>query len=255
MNRPSMFAIVAFALLFPGALPPMGGAGAAEIKVMSAVAMSAPLNELTVEFERSTGHKLVLSFGTVGAVQNRIQAGETADVAILTPSLIEDLAKQDKIAAGSRVDIAKVGVGLVIRAGASKPDISSVEAFKRTLINAKSISHGDPAGGGASSIHIAQVLDRLGIAGDMKPKTKLGAAAAVVASGEADIGMSQLSEITGVPGTEVVGPLPPELQSITAFSGAVFVGAKEAEASKALLRFLTSPAATSVLKAKGMEPG
>lgn len=154
--------------------------------------------------------------------------------------------------------MAKVGVGVAVRSGAPKPDLGSVEAFKRSMLAAKSVIYADPARGGGAGIHFAQVLERLGIAADMKPKSKLITGINVVelvAKGEGELGVTQLSLIVGAAGVELAGPLPAELQHYTVFSAGVVTGAKEAETAKALIKFLTAPAAVPVIKAKGMEPG
>jgi molybdate transport system substrate-binding protein len=246
------------AALFPILLTQGSAASAAEIKVLSATALPPVLSALTAEFERSSGHKLVIAYDTAGAVKNRIQWGEIADVAITVTPQIDDLVKQGKIAGDSRIVVAKVGLGVAVRLGAPKPNLGSVEAFKRSMLAAKSILYSDPAGGGEAGIQFAQVLDRLGIAADMKPKTKLIRGVStmeLIAKGEAEIGVTQISLIVGAPGVELAGALPAELQRYTGFSAGVVTGAKEPEAAKALLKFLTSPAAISVIKAKGMEPG
>jgi len=230
---------------------------AAEIKVLSAEALRPVLTQLSSEFERSSGHKLSIAYATAGAARDRIQGGETPDVTLITAPQVEQLAKQGRIGAEGRAIVAKVGVGIGVRAGASKPDVGSIEALKRALLNAKSITYADPARGGAAGIHFAQVLEKLGIAADMKAKSKLVPAGvvAVLAKGEAELGITQVSLIVGTPGLELVGPLPTELQHYTVFSAGIVTGAKQAEAGKALIKFLASPAAVAVIKANGMEPG
>ncbi|MBI2996831.1 MAG: molybdate ABC transporter substrate-binding protein [Deltaproteobacteria bacterium] len=233
-------------------------ANAAEIKVLSAVALRPVLSELSGEFARSTGHKLMFGYDTAGAVKNRIQRGESADLAITTAPQVEELIKQGKIAADGRVIVAKVGVGVAVRSGAAKPDLGSVEAFKRSMLAAKSVIYADPAGGGAAGIHFAQVLERLGIAADMKPKSKLIKSlntAELVAKGEGELGVTQISLIVGAPGVELAGALPAELQHYTVFSAGVVANAKEGEAARALIKFLSGPAAAHVIKTQGMEPG
>lgn len=229
-------------------------AEAAEIKVLSAPAMRAVINELGPQFERATGHKLVIQFGLGAVLKRQIEAGATFDVAIFTPPVIDDLIKGGKIAAGTRADIARSGIGVAVRAGGPKPDISSVDAFKRALLNAKSVAY---AGEGATGIYFMGLLERLGIAADMKAKLKPmagGAAVPAVARGEAEIAVIPTASVFGVPGAELVGPLPSELQTYIVFTTGVGATAKEPEAAKALIRFLTAPAAVPVIKAKGMEP-
>ena len=186
-------------------------------------------------------------------MKQRIEAGETFDVAILLPPLIEDLIKQGKIAAGTRTDIARSGMGVGVRAGAPKPDIGSVEAFKRALLNAKSVAYSKE---GASGVYFKGLLERLGIVEQMNPKlmpTPADTLAKVVPSGEAEMIVVPISVIL-VPGAELVGPLPSELQTYINFVAGVSAGAKETEAARALIKFLTAPAAVPVLRAKGMEP-
>jgi molybdate transport system substrate-binding protein len=170
--------------------------------------------------------------------------------------MIDRLQSQGKVVAGDRVIIAKVGVGAFGRKGAAKPDISSVDGFKRSMLAAKSIAYPDPAGGGASGIYVASLLERLGIAAEMKPKTKLSTLATLyesVASGEVEIGFNQISEILAQPTVELAGPLPPAIQNYTQFAAGIVTGSTQSDAARALISFLESPAAKTVLKAKGFE--
>jgi molybdate transport system substrate-binding protein len=184
--------------------------------------------------------------------------GSAADRSALFVGFTATMAEREP---GSKLVLARVGIGVAVRAGATKPDISSVEAFKRALLAAKSIVYTDPAVGGTSGIHFAKVLDRLGIAQEIKAKSILNAQAAItpsaeiVARGEAELGIQLISEIVSVPGAELVGPLPAELQAMTVLSAGIVINAQEADAARALFKFLTSPAAASVIKAAGMEPG
>ena len=233
------------------------GVSAAELKVASALAMSPALKALASEFEKSSGHKLVLNFGTAGQVKSRVEAGESVDLVITAAAAIDDLIKQGKVASGSRVDIAKVGIGVAVRSGAPKPDISTTEAFKQTLIAAKSIARGDPAAGGAAGVHVARVLERLGIDAEVKAKSKLAtgpAIAEIAAKGDAEIAITQISEIVPVPGVDLVGPLPSELQNMTVFAAGVSANATEPDAARALIKFLTGPGSAEIRKS-GMEPG
>jgi molybdate transport system substrate-binding protein len=212
------------------------------------------MNELGPQFEHATGHKLVMRFDNIGVLKRQIDAGEEFDVTILTPSLIDDLGKEGKIAAGTRTDIARSGIGVIVRTGAPKPDISSAEAFKRAMINATSISY---AKGGATAIYLASLFARLGIAEPMQSKTTLlpaGRGAQSVAEGEAELGLIVISGFAPVPGAELLGPLPPELQNYVVYTAGVGATAKEGEAGKALINFLRAPAAVPVLNAKGLEP-
>jgi len=234
------------------------GAEAAELKVFSAIGMQSVMEDLGPKFERASGHKLAITFGSAGAVVKRVQGGETADVVVITRQGIESLVKDGKAAAGDVTDIARSGMGVVVRKGAPKPDISSPEALKRTLLAAKTITYGNPAQGGASGIHFAKVLERLGIADEMKAKTvfpaKPGTDPLLVANGEAEIGVNQLQELIRFAGIEIVGPLPGDLQNILVFSAAIMAGAKAAAAANALVNLLRTPEAAATLKAKGMEP-
>jgi molybdate transport system substrate-binding protein len=232
-------------------------AKAAEIKLLYPVALYPAMVALIPDFENSSGHKVISAYGSAGAVAGRVQKGEAADIAISAAPLIEQLQAQGKVVAGPRVIIAKVGVGVFVRKGGTKPDLASVDGFKRSLLAAKSITYVDPAGGGASGIYMASLLERLGIAVEMKPKTKLYPAGkglyGGVAAGEADIGFNQISEILTQPIVEFAGPLPSEIQNYTQFAPGILTGSNQADAARALVTFLTSPAAQPVLKAKGFE--
>jgi molybdate transport system substrate-binding protein len=232
-------------------------ARAAEIKLLCAVALHPAIDALIPDFEKSSGHRVTIAYGTAGAVADRIQKGEAADIVISAAPLIDQLQAQGKVVAGSRVIIAKVGVGVFVRKGAVKPDISSADAFKRSMLAARSIAYPDPAGGGASGIYVASLLERLGIAAEMKPKTKLLPPTEVlyasVASGDVEIGFNQISEILAQPTVELAGPLPASIQNYTQFAPGIVTGSRQADAGRALATFLSSPAAQTVLKAKGFE--
>ena len=232
------------------------GAAAAEIKVLTAGAFKQVLLALLPDFEKQTGHQVRVDNDTVGAVAKRIEAGENFDLAILTPAAINTLADKGRLAAGSRKDLARVGIGVVVKEGAAKPDISTDEAFKKALLAAQSIAYIDPAAGGSSGIYVARMLEKLGIAADMKGKSRLipgGAVAENIAKGEAELGIHQISEILPVKGVTLVGPLPTDLQNYTVYAAAVSATAKEPAGAKALVEMLSGPAAAGVLKAKGME--
>jgi molybdate transport system substrate-binding protein len=235
-------------------------AEAAEIKVLSAFGMQSVLEDLGPKFERATGHKLALTFATGGATVKRVQGGEVCDVVITLRQGIDTLMKEGKAPAGDVTALASAGISVAIRKGAPKPDISSPDALKRTLLAAKSISYVDPASGGASGIHFAKVLDRLGIANEMKSKTSFpdrktpAEVGVLVANGEAEIGVHIIQELIPVAGIDIVGPLPGDLQNTIVFAAAVMASAKDAEAAKALVNFLRTPEAAAVIKAKGMEP-
>src|SRR3954447_12914700 len=231
-------------------------ARAAEIRLLSASALHPAIDALIPDFEKSSGHRVTVAYGTAGAVADRVQKGEAADIVISSVLMIDKLQAQGKVVAGGGGGIAKVGVGAFVRKGAAKPDISSVDAFKRSMLAARSIAYPDPAGGGASGIYVASLLDRLGIAAEMKPKTKLstlGTLYASVASGDVEIGFNQVSEIVAQPTVELAGPLPLKIQNYTQFAPGIATGSSQADAARALVTFLSSPAAQSVLKAKGFE--
>jgi molybdate transport system substrate-binding protein len=232
------------------------GAGAAEVKVLSAGAMKEVVLAVVPEFEKQSGHKVSFANDTVGALRRRIEGGEAFDVAILTPAALDDLASKGKVAAGSRVNLAQVGIGVMVKAGAPAPDISTVEAFKRALLDAKSVAYIDPASGGSSGIYFAGLIDRLGLAEQVKTKAKLkqgGYVADLIVSGEAELGVHQISEIVPVKGVTLVGPLPAEIQNVTVYAAGASSAAQDAEAAKSLIKALAGQAAESVLKAKGME--
>jgi len=248
--------VLGLALVLVAAGAPRAGA-AAEIKVLTAGAFKQVVLALVPDFERQTGNKVVVDNDTAGALTKRIEGGEAFDLAVLTPAALSSLTSKGKLVAGSQVSLARVGVGVVVKEGAPKPDISSVGAFKRALIAAKSVAYIDPAAGGSSGIYVAGLLDKLGLAAEVNTKAKLiagGAVAEHIANGEAELGIHQISEILPVKGITLVGPLPAEIQNYTIYAAALGANAKEGEAAKALLKALSGPAAADVLKAKGMEP-
>ncbi len=229
---------------------------AAEVKVMAGSAMSAVVGELGRQFEHATGHKLVIEYGFAPALQRRIEAGEAFDLVILSTDPMDNLAKQGKIVVGTRADIARIGMGVGARAGAPKPDISSVDAFRRALLNAKSITFAPET---TTGIHLVRVFERLGIAEQMKTKTRpqdalLGGVRAV-ANGEVELVFALTNNFLSVDGVDLVGTLPAEFQNYLVFKAAVGSAAKEPEAAQALIKFLTAPEADAVIKAKGMERG
>ena len=236
------------------------GAHAAEIKILSAVAMKSALDDLAAQFERSTGHTVRLAYATAGIVRDRIRDGETIDVAILPRSAFDPLVTQGKLVPGTATVIARSLVAVAVPAGSPKPDIATVDALKRALLAAKSIVYPDPTKGGATGIHAARVIERLGITAEMKPKTTLvpgSEYAEILAKREAELGIVQPMVVVGVPGVEVVGPLPSELQNTTDFVFWAGVGAssKEAATASEFIKYLLAPEAARAIKAKGMEPG
>jgi molybdate transport system substrate-binding protein len=240
------------------AVPLCDAAQAAEVKVLTSVALTSALNQLAPEYERTTGNKLTIGYSLIADIRKRVLAGESADVVILSRPVMDKLQEDGKFAPGPIVNVAGTAVAVAVRAGAPKPDIGSVDALRRTLLAAKSIVYADPAKGGASGVVFAHVIDRLGIAEQLRPKTTLvpGAQSAdVVAKGEAEIGVAQTSEIVPVAGAQLVGPLPAELASTTVFSAAIGAQTHAPEAAKSLIQFLTGPAAAPVFKSQGLEPG
>lgn len=254
-----------FLRVLPGgvvaALASMPAARAAEpgtLTVMTSVALTSALDALKPAFERRANIKLAITYSLIADLRKRVLAGDSADVIILSQPAMADLEKAGKLTPGSLATVASTAVSVAARAGAPKPDIGTVEAFKKTLLAATSIVYADPAKGGASGVYFARVIDRLGIADRLKSKTILvpGAQAAeVVAKGEAELGVGQASEIVPVAGAQLVGPLPGEFASTTVFVGAIGAGARSTAAAKALFQFLASPDAKAVLKTKGFEPG
>jgi molybdate transport system substrate-binding protein len=233
-------------------------AKAADLKVVSGGAFKQVLNALAAQYEKETGNKLVVTYQTVGQHLALIRDGkEEFDVAVLTPEAIDGLAKEGKIVPGTRVDLAKVGVGVVVKKGAPLPDISTVEAFKKSLLAAKSVAFIDPKAGGSSGIYVEGLLEKLGIAKEINAKAVLvhgGAVADHIADGEAEIGVHQISEILPVAGVTLVGPLPAEIQNYTVYSAGVGSAAKDSAAARGLAKFLSGPHALPIIKAKGMEP-
>jgi molybdate transport system substrate-binding protein len=231
-------------------------AACAEIKVLSAGAFKQVILALQLGFEKETGHKVIVDNDTVGALSKRIEGGEAFDLGVLTPGAIDDLSKKGKFVPGSARNLARVGVGVVVKEGTPKPDISSIEAFKQALLAAKSVAYIDPAAGGSSGIYVAGLLDKLGIAAQVNPKAKLiagGAVAEHIARGEAELGIHQISEILPVRGVVLVGPLPAEIQNYTVYAAAVGANAREPDAANALLKALTGLGAAEVLASKGMD--
>jgi molybdate transport system substrate-binding protein len=233
-------------------------ASAAEIKVYSTIGMRSVLEELKPKFEQASGHKLDITWGLAAGMTKRVADGETPDALVAIRGGIDGLVKDGKIAAPSAVTLALSGVGVSVRSGAPKPDISTPEKFKAALLAAKAIAYSDPSKGGASGVHFAKVAERLGIADQVKAKSKFpetaGLPGKLLLDGTAELAISQVPELLEVHGTDLVGPLPGDLQNITNFAGGVVTGAKQPDAAAAFLKFLQTPEAVATIKAKGMEP-
>lgn len=233
-------------------------ADAAELKVISGGAFKQVLNALAAQYEKESGNKLDITYRTVGQHLALLKTGEEPfDVAVLTPEAIDGLIKDGKVVAGSRADLAKTGIGVVVKAGTPLPDIGSVDAFKKTLLAAKSVAYIDPKAGGSSGIYVGKLLERLGIADAVNAKAVLvpgGEVASHVVDGEAEIGIHQISEILAVKGAVLVGPLPAEIQNFTVYSAGVGAAAADGAAASDLVKFLSGPHAAPIIKDKGMEP-
>ncbi|MGA7529142.1 MAG: molybdate ABC transporter substrate-binding protein, partial [Pseudolabrys sp.] len=218
----------------------------------------AALEELAPKFEQATGSKLNITWATAAILVKRVQAGETADLIVLTKQSLDALTKDNKATAGADAVFASSGMAVVVKKGAPKPDISTPDAFKQALINAKTIAYSDPAAGGASGVYFAKLLERMGIADQMKAKTRhpppSGNSANLVVAGEADLAIQQEPEVMSVAGIDMVGPLPADLNNITAYAAGIGAGSQQADAATALIRFLHSPEAQAVFKAKGLKP-
>lgn len=229
---------------------------AAELKVMSTVALTPALDELKSGFE-SKGNQLTIIYSTIAELKKRIEGGETADVIMLSRPILDEFAGQGKVVQGSVVTVGASYVAVGVRSGAPIPDISTAEKLKAVLLAVKSISYADPSKGGASGVYFAKVLERLGIAEEMKAKTTLvpnAQAGELVARGEVEMGVAQASEIAAVPGTQVVGPLPGDLNSRIVFAVGIGSTSQNAAAARALIELMSSPAAAAVMKSKGMDP-
>jgi molybdate transport system substrate-binding protein len=225
----------------------------AEIRVMASAAFKEAYLELVPKFERETGHKVVTAWVPSVQMMTRLKGGEVVDFMIMSAAALDELVQAGVVAAQNRFDFAKSGVAVAVKAGAPRPDISSGEAVKRAVLAAKSLVYSM----GPSGIYLAGLFERMGIAGEIKSKVKIVQgvpAGASVATGESEIGFQQMSELLPVPGIDIVGPLPPDIQQITVFAAGVHARAKEPEAARALIQYFKTPAAAPVIRAKGMEP-
>jgi molybdate transport system substrate-binding protein len=236
-----------------------GAARAAEIKVLSAVVMQSALDDVVRDYERATGNKVTVAYAPAGGIRERIQGGEAFDVAVLPRPAIEQLVKQGALAATGSAVVGRSAVSVCVRAGAPAPDIGSADALRRTLLSSKSVAYSDPAKGGASGVHFARVIERLGIAEEMKTRAKLTGpdSAEYVARGEAEMCVTQAMEILRTAGVVVAGNLPAELQNTTdfVFAAGIASASREPAAAQGLVRHLRTPESARVIKSKGMEPG
>ena len=231
-------------------------ATAADVKLLGGFSMRVLFSELLPQFEKSSGHNVTLEYDTLGANRDRVMQGEAVDVVIVTPAQNEELQKQGKLLAGSRAELARVGYGVFVKTGAARPDLGTVDAFKRTILAAKSIALGDPAGGGPLGVYSAGLMQRLGLAEELKAKTKLFPSgtevAQAVAKGEGEIGIGLASDAVIIPSLVAI-PLPAEIQTYTVYTLGIVASSKHVDAAKALIAFLTSSAAKQALAAKGFE--
>jgi molybdate transport system substrate-binding protein len=231
---------------------------AAEIKVLSPGSTENAFNALIPQFEKSSGHKLTIEYGPVGQLAARVKKGEAVDIAILSEPATAELREQGKLVAGSEAVVAKVGIGVFVRKGDPKPDISTLATFMQAVANAKTIAYADPKLGGSSSILVSELMNSLDVTGAIAPKTKLVPPAKplldLVASGGVDFGFNPISEILSDPRLELVGPLPAAIQKYTLYVASQVATSHQQDALKALVSYLASPDATAVLRAKGFEP-
>ena len=227
----------------------------AEIDVLSSIATREAYNELVPQFEGASGHKVTTTWAGTVDIMTRMAAGEIHDLVIISSTELEALIEQGRITAGSRADLARSGIGAAVKAGAPKPDIGSTDALKRTLLAAKTVGYTS----GPSGVYMAGLIERMGIAAEIKPKFRSvpsgGTIGTIVATGECEIGFQQVSELVHIKGIDYVGPLPPEVQRVTVFSAGIPVEARNADGAKALQYFLTTPPAAAVMRKHGLETG
>lgn len=232
---------------------------AAEVTFLSANNLQQAMLELLPRFEKSNGHKVNVSYASVGTNTEKVRNGEPADLAIVSSQQWKSLNSEGKLAPGAPVAISKIGIGVFGKKGAPKPDIKSVEGFKKLLLETPSIALGDPKAGAPVSVYLLPLFERLGVSEEVRPKIRFTDAPGpfaitdVVKNGGADIGFTQVTNILASPGVDLIGPLPAEIQNYTTFTGAIPKTAKHVEAANELLTFLKSSAAVTVLKAKGFD--
>jgi molybdate transport system substrate-binding protein len=235
-----------------------GSLAMTELSVYSSIGVRSVAEELFRKFEKQNDNRLAVTWGTAPMLVARIEAGERADVLILSRAGIDTLRKQGKVLSGSDVTLAGSGVAIAVKQGAPRPDIATAEALRDTLLKAKSIAYSEPSAGGASGVYFAKLLERMGIAEQMKPKTKYpppgGFSAELLLTGEAELAVQQKPELLHVSGVEIVGFLPGELNVVTEFVAAIMAGSKNAATGTALIDSLRSPEAAAVFRSKGLDP-
>jgi molybdate transport system substrate-binding protein len=244
-------------------MPISRGDATVVVNVLSAGAMSEIVRALGGMFEQRTGIAVAAEFSRSGVVGERLRAGDAADIAISTQAVIDELARRGHVVADSIAPVACSGIGVAVRAGAPRPDIGSLAAFRDALCRAASIAYADPASGSPSGNYLVGLFDRLGLTAELKPKTRLVGASGghavvvcdIVARGDAELGIQQIAEIVPVTGVDLVGPLPAEIQHMTVFCAAVSAKAHQPDAARRFVHFISSDAAKPVIVAKGMEPG
>lgn len=224
------------------------------LRVLSTLALAGAMRDLALRHEAAAGGRVEADFAPTVALLGRIRAGEAADVALLTAEGIDELASEGLLRPGGRVDVALSRVGVAVRAGAPRPDIGTVAAFRAALLEAPSVAYSRV---GASGTFFAGLIERLGIAEEVNAKARIvpgGFTAELAARGEVSLAVQQVSELLAVPGIDLVGPLPPEIQTVATFSAAPFLAARDGEAAERFLRFLGSPDAAQTLRASGLDP-
>jgi molybdate transport system substrate-binding protein len=255
--------VTALALALSGVVIGNGlssAASAADIKLLSPGSLTSVMKELLAQFEQSSGHKVVVDYININLANARIRKGEVADVAIVSPEQAGDLVKAKFAVAGTPSNIAKVGIGLVVRKGAARPDIGTVDAFKSAMLASKSVTFNNPKSGGPVGIYMMALFDQLGIAEPMKPKIKFAVTGVegtveIVGNGEIQYGFSQVSEMINRPTIDLVAPLPEKIQHYTRFTAAILATSREPAAAKALLTYLSTKETGAVFKSRGLEPG
>jgi molybdate transport system substrate-binding protein len=241
--------------LFAGWLAGASSASGAEMKVLTAGAYKSVVVALVPDFEQQSGHKVSIENATAGELAKRIESGSAFDLVIAPPALVDDLIRKGKVT-GSRRDLARVGIGVMVKEGMPAPDVSTVAAFKESMLAAKSIAYIDPASGGSSGVYLSGLFEKLGIAADVKAKAKLkqgGYVGELIVSGDAELGIHQISEILAVKGVSLAGPLPAEIQNYTVYAGGLSAAASDAAAARDMLTMLGGVKAQAIMKQKGME--